>query len=241
MTTGRAGFAACLLASMLLVPAYAGPMLTPPAGAGTDPPAPWHVVGLPGQTKPFTQFSVVDVDARRAVKIEADESYGNLVHPLNRLRVPAHLAWQWRIERGLTHADLHRKSGDDTAVKVCVFFDEPMNALSFVDREVIRLARARASEAVPTATVCYVWDYGAPAGSEIDNAFTRRLRYIVLENSRTENQWVAERRDLGADFVLAFGSESADVPAIVGIAIGADADNTQDHSIAYVSGLSLEP
>ncbi|MDQ2733660.1 MAG: DUF3047 domain-containing protein [Pseudomonadota bacterium] len=241
MTTGRARFAACLLASMLLVPAYAGPMLTPPAGAGTEPAAPWHVVGLPGQTKPFTRFSVVDIDARRAVKIEADKSYGNLVLPLNPLRVPAHLAWQWRVERGLAHADLHRKSGDDTAVKVCVFFDEPMSALSFVDRQLIRLARARASEPLPTATVCYVWDYGSPAGSEIDNAFTRRLRYIVLENSSAGPRWAAERRDLGADFILAFGSESADVPAIVGIAIGADADNTKDHSIAYVSGLSLEP
>jgi hypothetical protein len=241
MTIGRAEFAVGLTAWLLLVPAYAGPMLTPPAGAGTDPPPPWHVVGLPQQTKPLTRFSVVDVDARRAVKIEADESYGNLVHPLTPLRVPAHLGWQWRVERGLAHADLHRKSGDDTAVKVCVFFDEPMSALSFGERQLIRLARARSSEPVPTATVCYVWDQSLPPETEIDSAFTRRLRYIVLENSRAADRWLVERRDLGADFKLAFGAETSEVPAIVGIAIGADADNTKDHSVAYVSDLALEP
>src|SRR6188472_270533 len=36
------------------------PALTPFGAAGGAPAAPWHVVGLPQQTKPFTQFSVVD-------------------------------------------------------------------------------------------------------------------------------------------------------------------------------------
>ena len=31
------------------------------------------------------------------------------------------------------------------------------------------------------------------------------------------------------------------VPAITGIAVGADADNTKSHSISYVSNLVLEP
>jgi len=30
------------------------------------------------------------------------------------------------------------------------------------------------------------------------------------------------------------------VPPIVGIAVGADSDNTQSHSVAYVSGVALE-
>jgi hypothetical protein len=31
------------------------------------------------------------------------------------------------------------------------------------------------------------------------------------------------------------------VPPIVGIAVGADSDNTKSHSVAYVSGIVLEP
>ena len=175
------------------------------------------------------------------MRIEADQSYGNLVQVLPPLRVPAHLAWQWRIERPLAHADLHRKSGDDTAVKVCVFFDEPMDAISFGERQLIRYARSRSADPVPTATLCYVWDASAAPGTEIDNAFTRRLRYIVIENGAPlPARWVSERRDLAADFLQAFGGEVSAVPPIIGVAVGADADNTREHSVAYVSDLALE-
>ena len=216
--------------------------LEPIAGAGAASPAPWHIVGLPRQTKPFTQFSVVDLDGRRAVRIEADASYGNLVHPLDSPPAAGHLAWQWRVEQPLASADLRQRSGDDTAVKVCVFFDEPMDKLSFADRQLIKLARSRSADAVPTATLCYVWDGQLPVGTALDNAFTRRLRYIVLETGSAKlDRWVGERRDLRADFLRAFGAECETVPPVVGVAVGADADNTRGHSVAYVSQLVLEP
>ncbi len=231
-----------LIAGQFVMPAWAEPLLTPLAGASAEPPAPWHVVGLPRQTKPFTQFSVVDLGGRRALRIEADASYGNLVHPLKALQLPMHLAWQWRIERPLSRADLRQKTGDDSAVRVCAFFDEPMGAIPFGDRQLLRFARARRAEPVPAATLCYVWDASLPVGTAIDNAFTRRQRYIVVESGGAPStRWVAERRDLSDDFMRVFGDEVARVPPIVGIAIGADADNTKDHSIAYVSDLLLEP
>jgi hypothetical protein len=231
-----------LLAALAAAPAWGEPLLEPLAGAGPEPPVPWHVAGLPRQTKPFTRFSVVDLDGRRALKIEADRSYGNLVHPLKPLAPPLHLAWQWRVERPLEHTDLRQKSGDDTEVKVCVFFDEPMEQLSFGERQLLHLARARSAEPVPTATVCYVWDSQLPAGTALDNAFTRRLRYIVLQSGSSRlGQWIAEERDVGADFLRVFGSESPGVPPVVGVAVGADADNTKSQSVAYVADLVLAP
>ena len=215
--------------------------LAPFGAAGSPPQAPWHVVGLPQQTKPFTRFSVVDIDGKRAVKIEADESYGNLVHPL-KANAPAHLAWQWRVEQPIEASDLRQKSGDDNAVKVCVFFDLPIESISFTDRQLLRLARGKTSELVPAATVCYVWDAQLAAGTTLDNAFTRRQRYMVLESGADKlGRWVAERRDVGADFTKLFGDESPTVPAILGVAVGADADNTKSHSVSYVSGVVLEP
>ena len=219
----------------------AEPALAPFGAVGSPAQAPWHVVGLPQQTKPFTRFSVVDVDGKRAVKIEADESYGNLVHPL-KANAPAHLAWQWRVEQPIEAADLHQKSGDDNAVKVCVFFDLPIESISFTDRQLLRLARGKTSELVPAATVCYVWDAHLAVGTTLDNAFTRRQRYMVLESGADKlGRWVGERRDLGADFTKLFGDESPTVPMILGVAVGADADNTKSHSVSYVSGVILEP
>ena len=48
-----------------------GPLLVQPAGSGDAPAAPWHVVGLPQQTKPFTRFNVVTLDGQRVLKVEA--------------------------------------------------------------------------------------------------------------------------------------------------------------------------
>ena len=216
--------------------------LAPFGAVGATPTAPWHVVGLPQQTKPFTRFSVVDIDGKRAIKIEADESYGNLIHPVQ-ATVPAHLAWQWRIEKPLENADLRQRGGDDTAVKVCVSFDLLIDNIPFTDRQILRIARGKTSEPVPAASVCYVWDAKLAAGTALDNAFTRRIRYIVLQSGNDRlDRWVSERRDLAADFMRLFKDESPNsVPPIIGIAIGADSDNTKSRSVSYVSGVVLEP
>ena len=216
--------------------------LAPFGAVGATPTAPWHVVGLPQQTKPFTRFSVVDIDGKRAIKIEADESYGNLAHPVQ-MAVPAHLAWQWRIEKPLENADLRQRGGDDTAVKVCASFDLSIDNIPFTDRQILRIARGKTTEPVPAATICYVWDAKLAAGTALDNAFTRRIRYIVLQSGNDRlDRWVSERRDLAADFMRLFKDESPNtVPPIISIAIGADSDNTKSRAVSYVSGIVLEP
>jgi len=216
--------------------------LAPFGAVGAAAQAPWQVQGLPQQgSKPLTRFSVVDIDGKRAVKIEADESYANLVHPLSSVS-STHLAWQWRLEKPLETSDLRSRSGDDTAIKVCVFFDMPIDNISFTDRQLLRLARSKTTDFQPTATICYVWDTQLPAGTTLDNAFTRRVRYMVLESGKDRlDRWVAEKRDIGADFLKLFGDESKTVPAVLGVSLGADSDNTKGHTVSYVSGLVLEP
>lgn len=233
-----------LLIALLLAGAAARadvPLLQP-LGAGPAPAAPWHVAGLPQQRKPFTRFELIELDGRRVLRVEADDSYGNLVHPLQFEESRAQLAWRWRVDQLVAAADLRTRSGDDTALKLCVFFDEPMANVPFVERQVLRLARLRSAEWLPAATVCYVWDNRLPAGTALTNAFTRRMRYLVLESGDEHlRQWRDERRDVVADFMRLFGDEVAQVPAIVVVGIGADADNTHGRSIAYVADLTLVP
>ena len=233
---------ALFVAVLPALAAAAEPLLTPFSAEGSTPAAPWRVVGLPQQTKPFTQFSVVDIDGVRALRIEANESYGNLVHPVRFSGSSAHLAWQWRMEKQIENADLRTRGGDDTAVKVCVFFDMPMDNIPFADRQILRIARSKTTDPVPGATVCYVWDARLAAGTTLDNAFTKRMRYIVVRSGAGPlRQWMSERRDVAADFVKLFGAELDRMPPITAVAVGADADNTHTQSLAYVGSLVLEP
>lgn len=247
-------FFACIalgtvLAAALLAPARAagaeGATLTPFAAAGA-PPAPWHVVGLPGQdpqAKPFTKFSVVEIDGRKALKVEADHSFGNLVNRVKWTAPTANLTWQWRVDDLLPNADLRIRQGDDTAVKVCVSFDLPLDQVPFVERQLLKVAQGKTSEPVATANVCYVWATMLPVGTVLDNAFSRRTRYIVLESGPGKiKQWKTEKRDVNADFKKLFVDESPDkVPAVVAVGIGADADNTKARSVSYVANVVLEP
>jgi len=191
---------------------------------------------------PRTEFSVATIDGQPALRIDARASYGNLVHPLTLPADagPLQLAWRWRVERFADGSDLASKAGDDTALKVCALFDMPLARVPFFERLLLRFARSRSGENLPAATVCYVWDRLLPAGSELRNAYSRRVRYVVLQGPTTPlGAWRSERRDLAADFLRVFSDEAREVPPLIAIAIGADADNTKSESRAYLSDLNL--
>ena len=217
------------------------PLLAPLAGAAEAPPAPWHVVGLPGQTKPFTRFSAVNLDGQRVLRVEAQASYGNLVHPVAG-NPPAHrLSWRWRVDEASPGSDLKTRAGDDSPAKVCALFDLPIEAVPFVERQVLKLARLRSAEPLPAASVCYVWDGRLAPGTVLDNAFTRRIRIIVLRGPEAGlHGWQSEQRDIHADFLRLFGDESRTVPPLMGIGVAADADNTQGHSLAHMADIALQ-
>lgn len=218
------------------------PLLTPFSSAtGAQAPAPWHFTTLPNKVP--TRFEVEQLEGQRVLKVDANGSYGNLVHPVRvELNSQATLAWRWRVEAFVEGADLRTRSGDDGAAKVCVFFDFPADRLSVGERARLSLARRATGEAVPTETLCYVWDNKEAKGNAFDNAFTKRIRMVVLESGAAPKpgSWIAERRNLLTDYKRAFGDEAGDLlPDVTAVAISADADNTHGHGLAYFSDLDL--
>lgn len=211
--------------------------LAPLSGpSGGLPPSPWVFAGLPGQTLPATRFVLEPLDDAVVLRVQAAGSYGNLVHALK--DTPAgRLSWRWRVDKGLTSPDLRTKAGDDVALKVCALFDLPRAAVPFVERQLLRLAEQRTGAPLPNATVCYVWDPSWPAGTVVPNAYSRRVRYITL--GAATGIWQTVRRDLAADFLQAFGDEATQVPNVLAIAVGADADNTRGESSGFIADLAL--
>lgn len=233
---------AVALSCMAAPAARAEGLLTPFSTApGPQAPAPWRFTTLPNKAP--TKFEVTQLEGQKVLKVDADKSYGNLVHATRvQLNEEATLAWRWKVEEFVEGADLRTKGGDDGAAKVCVFFDFPVDRLSVGERAKLALAKGSTGETVPTETLCYVWDVKESKGAEFDNAFTKRIRMDVLESGATDKAggWLSERRRLMADYKRAFGAEAGDLlPDVVGVAIQADADNTKARGISYFSDIEL--
>ena len=216
--------------------------LTPfSAASGPQAPAPWYFTSLPNKIP--TRFEVVQQGAQRVLRVETDQSYGNLVH---RVRVAlgnaTTLSWRWRVDQLVEDADLGSRAGDDSAAKLCVFFDFPVDRLPLIERARLLIARTTLNSELPSEALCYVWDNKLPRGTVLVNAYTRRMRMMVLQSglSASVRAWRAERRTLLVDYQRAFADEAGGIlPDVVAVAISADADNTNGHGLAFFSDVAL--
>ena len=109
MARGWAGLGLGVLA-FVSAAAMARAALAPiDGGAGSTPPAPWQLSLLPQQKEPVTRFVWVDVDGRAALRVQADRSYGNLVHALSPDTPVRTLSWRWRVDEPNARADLRTR------------------------------------------------------------------------------------------------------------------------------------
>ena len=219
--------------------------LTPFSSAsGDQPPAPWRVVGVPGGKIPLTTYGLADLDGSKVLRVEAIKSYANLVHPLAG-SVPdagSRLRWRWRLDEPLRGANLRRRDGDDSPLRVCALFDMPLDKLGLIERNLLRFARGATGEKLPSATLCYVWDNALSPGTLLANAYTARVRMIVVNSGEQRlGQWISHDRDLAADFKRAFGEESDTLPPMQAVLVGGDADNTGGRSLGWVGDVTLAP
>lgn len=222
---------------------HSGPLTPLSAGAGSS--SAWRFVGLPNKPDiAATRFELGQADGVTGVQLITERSYGTWAHEWSG---PAGtLQWRWRLDEALNAgtrpANLQRKDGDDAAIKVCVMFDHALDRVPFGERTLLRVARSLTGENLPAATVCYLWDPLQARAVQAANPYTRRVRYVVLQGSGAPlQQWTTESRNVAQDFVTLFGDELpvgsgvAVVPRVSAVVIGADSDNTQARSRAWIA------
>jgi hypothetical protein len=209
------------------------------AAPGGALPAGWREVALP-RVKP-AEVSLVADEGTTVLRVFSDAAAGSAVHSL-RGEGPVHptLSWRWKVDRVVENADLAQRRGDDFAARVYVFFDVPVQELSFSERWRLRVARLIHGDEVPTAGICYVWDNRHAPGTVAPNPYAPRIRTFVLQSAATRaGRWLAERRDLDADFQTAFGPRRGAVPRVTGIAAGNDTDQTGERVTAWFGDFAL--
>lgn len=205
----------------------------PPGGEWSTP---WRLADIP-KLKPSDR-SLVEQGAQPVLRIKADAAAGGLLHPLDLPGdQPWQLSWQWRTEQKLQQARFATREGDDYAARVYVLLDYPLDSLSFVTRQKLRLARTFFDPELPAATLSYVWDNRAAPGSHARSAYSETVEMMVLRGPEAPlGQWLSESRDLHADAIAAFGSAPR---RILGVVFAADSDNTGESADSYFTAPQL--
>lgn len=224
--------------AMLLVQSVHGQDVFSKLSPGQAMPKGFRMVAYPN-IKP-NQFGLVLDEGKTVLKVDSANSAGSMAIPIALLgnQTGTTLQWRWKVDRILDKADMDEKLQDDHSARLYVFFDVPLESLPFADRTKIKLARRISGVDVPTTALCYVWDNKHRVGYTAWSPFTQQLRKVVLQSGPDAiGQWRFEARDVAADFKEAFGF---DAPAITGISVGNDTDNTDDRVTSWFGDVSFK-
>jgi hypothetical protein len=211
------------------------------AQPGASLPAGWSLLTLPRQKPP--EFNLVRDGGVTVLHVRSDAAVGSAAFRLHvDPRAAGRLSWRWKVDRVLAKAHFGSKQGDDFAARVYVSFDVPVESLSLAQRAKMKLAKLVYGADLPTAAICYVWDNHAAIGTNAWNPYTDRVRLVVLQSGEVRaGEWVVESRDVEADFRAAFGgSWKGATPAVSGVAVSADTDQTLEKVNAWFGDLRLE-
>ena len=229
----RAGWLAAFIAIATQVLAYRAIAIAAESTAVSTPSA--IVIADPAASfrdhwgrKDFTghsEFEPVVIDGVPAIRAVGRHSSGLLYRPFDADFVThPMLAWRWRVERTQSSADLRYEEREDFDAAIFVLFDRP----------------GLFNSTVPT--LIYAWTATpVPAETVIPSAhFPDLIRSIVVrQGSAASGQWVAERRNLTADYRRAFGRAPPGPPRYVAIFI--DNDQTGEPAESAFGAIVAEP
>lgn len=194
-------------------------------GAGS--PAGWKPLTFRNIER-HTRYSLVREDGNTVLRADSEAAASGLVREqtIDLKEFPI-IEWRWRAGNVLSKADVKTKAGDDYPVRLYITFAHDANSISLADRA----ARAIYGQLPPRAAINYIWDTRSPVGTTVPNAYTDRVRMIVVESgSARVGEWITYRRNLAEDFRKAFGY---DAPLVSGIAVMTDTDNTGEKATAW--------
>lgn len=196
-------------------------------------------VALPDGWKPLTfkkierhtAYEVVKDGSTSVVKAVSEASASGLTKEVT---IDPHeypiLRWRWKVENLLEKSDVNRKAGDDYPARLYITFAYEPDKVSFGKKLKYKAGQALFG-AIPIGALNYIWGGKSPVGMIVDNAFTDFAKMIVVESGAQRiGSWVEEERNVYEDYKAAFGEEP---PAINGVAIMSDTDNTKERAVAY--------
>jgi len=219
-----------LCAAALLAACASAPVAPPPTAEG------WQPLLLPGKTA--TQYSWTEKDGRPALAAASDRSasiWRKRLQPS--LAQVGEVSFSWWVQGLIPNASVADIDHEDAVARVIFGFGGDSDKLPLKTRMKFELAQALTGEAPPYATLMYVWDSKLPVGTVVVNPRSDRIRKIVVDSGPGElRRWRDHKRDLAADFRLAFGEEPG---PLMSMAVMTDSDNSRSSARTWYGAVEL--
>lgn len=196
----------------------------------------WRHFKLPGKTA--TIYDVVRKDGRDALLAKAGISASIMRRDVN---IPAadlaDVSFSWQVPQLIEGADLAERDLDDSPVRIVLTFAGDKSKFSAKNAMLSELSQALSGEALPYATLMYVWCNKRQTGSVIVNPRTDRIRSIVVESGdKNLRRWLDYQRNIRADFEKAYGEAPGN---LISVGIMTDSDNTKTEVSAAYGGVKF--
>ena len=182
--------------------------------------------------KKHTEYEMVEDGSQVVVKAVSHQSSSGLTREItiDPQEYPV-IEWRWKVENILQNGDVTQKSGDDYPARLYITFQYDSSKVGFFEKAKFETIRLIYGQYPPIGAINYIWESKSPIGTIVPNPYTDRVYMFVTQSgSEKVNQWVTEVRNVYEDYKKAFGE---DPPAISGVAIMTDTDNTKETAIAY--------
>jgi hypothetical protein len=204
---------------------------------GGPPPAEWKHLQL-ASFKNNTDYSLAVEDGVVVLRAAAHNSASFLATPAD---FDPHdfpmLSWRWKVAQGIPTANTAEQSKEDAPVRVMVAFDGDVSKLPVKDRLAASAARSISGQALPYATLMYVWGGKVVVDSITPSSRSSRIKMLaVAADDQGLGRWQSYSRNLVDDFKRAFGEEPGKVNSIQ---IMSDTDNTGADAQAYYGDISV--
>jgi len=204
---------------------------------GGPPPAEWKHLQL-ASFKNNTDYSLVVEDGVVVLRAAAHNSASFLATPAD---FDPHdfsmLSWRWKVAQGIPTANTAEQSKEDAPVRIMIGFDGDVSKLPVKDRLAASAAKSISGQALPYATLMYVWGGKVGVDSITPSSRSSRIKMLaVAADEQGIGRWQSYSRNLVDDIKRAFGEEPGKVNSIQTIS---DTDNTGADAQAYYGDISV--
>jgi len=197
----------------------------------------WRPLYFP-KIKQHSTYTIVRDDNDSFLKAESNGSASGIIWQ-NDFNVYEYskVRWRWKVTNVYAKGNETSKAGDDYPIRIYIIFKFDPETASFGQRLKYGLAKKIYGAYPPHSSLNYIWANRRHAERFITNVFADEAKMVLLEAGPDKvNRWVEEEIDILDDYQKAFGTRP---PAIAGIAIMNDSDNTGEHSASFVDYIEI--